>query len=180
MRNLKHIIASLLISVATLATADNIKPKHQCLDSVALVFSPPFSLCLPLDFYRDAALVPSDSIALKFKDGSYFFSKIVTAGTEGFQDTFDMRSYPRILLGLANPPDDRDGRFRMLRGSVKEWAKNQKPESWKEGGKTFYLIKADGYAEAYIASDSRSEQILMMGFDHISDVTIQSILRGIK
>lgn len=170
-----------LAIIAVKALAEPIAPENICNGSISLVYSPAYRLCLPQDFYRDAAITAAGDLLVKFADGSYFFGKIISADMDGLPETFDMRLYPEYLYGirdLRNSPQPE--RFRNSTSILQQRYGNLKPKKSESNGVTIYFVNGNQEAEAYIVLDSKKETVLLLGFSHIDTQKIGTILKGFQ
>lgn len=178
-------LTALLIALVACATVQSNETLRSpsCPDSLALAVSPAFVLCLPLDFYRNAVVVSADDLLLKRGDGSYFFAKVILPEMDDLPPDFDMREYPRHLLGLADsatlPLTDR-ARFEVTRDALQHRLDLASTTVSHIDGKQVYLIPGQEAAEVYITKEQRADQILLLGFKGFDALTIQTIIQGVR
>lgn len=173
-------VAALFISAVS---ADGIRPRNQCPGSLSIVYGQSYRLCQPLQFYADTALMPDANGTLKFKDGSYFFGRIITRSEEGLPDSFDMSDYPRALLGEIDPSGlskDLTEKLKNTRAIFRDRLGNREYKKITENGITSYVIPSVDYTEIYMVKQGRSEEVLLMGFQRVTDDLVKTIVKGVQ
>jgi hypothetical protein len=175
-------LLALLIAVPVAAQNKPLEPRSRCELSLAIIFSPEFTLCLPPSLLKQAAIAKADDLVVKFYDGSYFFGKIITSEMDGFEPDFDMRRYPEYVLGIREAselPPEQAGNFKRALEILRYRMPNYKVIKSQSGKLTTYLMYGGGSAEAFVVSDS-TDQALQVGFSKIDLNTTQGILKGVK
>jgi hypothetical protein len=175
--------AFILIALVAQSFAQPLQERTRCKNSASLVFSASYALCLPLSFYRDAAIVAIDGLTVKYADGPFFFGQILLPATVDLPGEFDMRLFPRYLYGLAaaeNLPHAQREKMEQYRDAQPQQMNRAQLRQINTAGKTIYLVSDGQQAEAYISSDDLPDQVLLMGFEGISAAKVSEILKGVK
>lgn len=171
----------LLLLLGSLAQSSPLRSENHCEQSISLIFSPAYVLCLPLDFYQDSAVAAVDGFIIKFKDGESFYGHILVAESEELPPDFDMRRFAEYRYGLRST----DELPAPVRERFDAYRRGDQPKAGDVAQKTLattnvYLRRDGNHVEAFIVRDANSEQILLMGFDGLDDSTIQLILGGLR
>lgn len=172
-------------AVTTFAKEPPIRAENQCPQSMALVFSPAFVLCLPppLSAYENSAIVSVDGLVLKFADGKHFYGQVLMPASEGFPDNFDMRLFPEYITGIraiGDVPQAVSDRLLGLLSFYTERSQGRAPEKIDSGTKTIYILEGRSATEAYITDATLQHQILLMGFQGIGKSQVLDIVKGVK
>lgn len=185
MKFLAALVIGWMASSALLA--EEIARSPHCPDSVGLAVSPAFVLCLPLDFYRNALVVSADDLLVKRADGSAFFAKVIDPEMDDLPSDFDMRDYPKYLLGLTETgsafnalPVPIQAKFSTTREVLEERLDFSAATITRSDDRTVYLIPGPSGAEVYIAKHQRPDQILLISFREVDTPTIHSIIKGLR
>jgi hypothetical protein len=177
MRAIIQLIALSAISFTVIAAPTD--SKNICKDSISLVYSPAYRLCLPQTFYRNTAITPVGDLLVKFEDGSFFFGKVISADMDGLPADFDMRLYPEYLYGMrdaAKAPQSENfqNSLTVLKQRYKEFA----PKKISLSNVTVYLVGGQKEAEAYVVLLDKKDTVLLLGFSEVDMQKINIILKG--
>lgn len=177
-----NLLFALLIVMPVMAQNKPLDAHSRCDQSLAVVFSHKFTLCLPSPLFQQAAIAKADDLLIKFYDGSYFFGKILTPEMDALPADFDMRLYPEYASGmrpLSELPVEHAQKFQGLQEVLRGRMHDSKFTKTHSGDRTIYLMYEKESSEALVVSDD-SSQILQLGFSKLSLEKVQRILKGVK
>lgn len=142
-----------------------------------------FDMCLPLEFYKNATLMNGGGIIAKLSDASGFSVQIFTPDMDSLPDSFDMRTYPGLMLGLMPPAgltDQQSDAFKNSLSALRVEFGTNKPIKYMRDGKTFFYLSKNNNAIAYVTLNSASDQVLFFTFEKMDEKKIKLILNGVQ
>jgi hypothetical protein len=184
---MKHLLSTVLslslLFAANPAAAASKGTSLRCAGTLTLAFSPAFTLCLPLSYYRDAFVINADDILVKREADSFFFGKIVTPAQHALPANFDMRAYPRLLLGQAPLDEWPPAVVRSIetaRLALFGSAAAPRPLVRADESRVLYLVELGSRSFVFVVKAEQSGQLLYLGFDGVGLDAREDVLEALR
>lgn len=178
---MKSILLSLsLIFLSACAVANKAQENSP---STTLLFSPSFSLELPLTMLEGTKIIATEGIFLRFKDRSYLSGTIVMNGEGTLPEGYDIRKYPRYRFGLDSLDSlslEEKKNFEADRNEFKYSLNNPKVITYSDSEKIYYHACSETECESYVVNKKVDDQILVLFGNGLDLEFMQSITKGIK
>lgn len=178
---MKSIVLSLcLIFLSSCAIAKE-SPANS--PKTTLLFSPAFSIELPLTILEDAKIINFEGIWIKFQDNRDLSGLIIMNGKDSLPEGYDIRKFPRYRLGLDNlgtlPPQIQK-KFEDSLSELNYSLNNPEIITYKDGSKTYYHACSKTKCESYVVKQDVEDQILALFSEGHDLEFMKSITKGIK
>lgn len=140
-----------------------------------------FSICLPLQFYKNSTI--GSGLVVKLSDASFFGVEVITPDKDDLPATFDMRLYPEYAFGLQPPIglsiEKRDSFLNSFNVLTDRFGSSA-VDKYKSKENTIYIMSNDVSATAIVTAASLKEQVLIFNFEKVDGKTVKLILEGVQ
>lgn len=178
---MKSIFLSLcLIFLSSCAIAED-SPSNS--PKTTLLFSPAFSVELPLAMLEDAKIIDFEGIWIKLQDNKSLSGLIIVNGKDSLPKGHDIRKYPRYRFGLDSLDPLPQKEQKMFKGDQSELSYSlNNPEiiTYSDANKTYYHACSKTECESYVVKKDVDDQILVLFSNGLGLGFMKSITKGIK
>ena len=144
-------------------------------------YSPYFKIRIPLQKLDGAIFFQSDSVSVKFADGSVLSGLIIDKDVESLPLTFNISEYPEYSLGLRSPDDLSEPYADTFRNSWEETKRtynNPKVTKTEYKEKVIYTACGVDSCFSFLVNNNTSEHILMLSGMNFSQSKYNELLKG--
>ncbi|PCM45859.1 hypothetical protein [Marinobacter sp. ANT_B65] len=150
--------------------------------STVISYSPYFKISIPLEELGGAIFFQSDSISVRFSDGSVLSGLIIDKGVESLPSDFDLSEYPEYSLGLKSTSNLSQPYADLFRNSWEETKRiynNPEVTKTESNGKLIYTACGVDSCLSFLVDVNMSEHILMLSGMNVDQVEYNKLLKGI-
>ncbi len=145
-------------------------------------YSPYFKIKIPLENLDGAIFFQSDSISVRFSDGSVLSGLIIDKDVESLPSSFNLSEYPEYSLGLKSPNNLSQPYADLFKNSWEETKRTyNNPEVTKteNNGKLIYTACGVDSCFSFLVDLNMSEHILMLSGMNFDQSEYKQLLKGI-
>ncbi|BFM06102.1 hypothetical protein [Halioxenophilus aromaticivorans] len=170
---MKYIIILVLISML-----------HGCATAPATVisYSPFFKVQIPHRDLNGAVFFQSDSISVRFSDGSVLSGLIIDEEIESLPPGFNLAEYPEFSLGLKSTDDLQEPYASLFSNSweeTKRMLENPAVTKSKNGNKLIYTACGSNSCVSFLVDQTMTEHIFMLSGSNFDQSKYLNLLSGI-
>jgi len=150
---------------------------------MSLLFSPGFSVQLPLDVMENSTVINFEGIWIKFENNAELSGIIIMNGEDSLPEGYDIRKFPRYLFGLDklnSLPPKFQKIFESKHPELSNITNKKDVITYSDDSKTYYHACSDKECESYIVKKNNKDQILALFSKGLDLEFIKSITKGIK
>lgn len=157
---------------------------HGCASNSKTVisYSPYFQIQIPLKELDGATFFQSDSVSVRFSDGSVLSGLLINKEVESLPEEFDLSEYPEYSLGLKSPNDLSETHAELFRNSWEETKRTFKdPQVTKSENNKNLIYTACGANSclSFLVNKNMPEHILMLSGMKTDQRRYNELLKGI-
>ena len=150
-------------------------------EPVKFSYSSEFALTVPESQISGATVFSADGLALKTSDGQLIAGKVISNGSEGLPDDFNILEYPKLILGLDSPQALDEATARQFENSTNEIQHTYGDgEAIQEtvGTFTIYGVCGDVGCLSFVTKANFEDHILTVHGTGISKEEFTSLIKG--